>query len=151
MNRMFSEDWGVIGTIDPQTLADTEVFSDVIDMSKFEQVACIFLTGDMNASTGSLVARAVTCDSAGNNAAALKTAATIAAAANASDNKQVVIEVANEDLAGGAAKADRYVKFGAVSGSTGGAAAAVVLGKAFHRPSSNHDLATVAEIEIDKD
>lgn len=149
---MFSEDWAVIGTIDPQTLADSEVFSDVIDMSKFEKVAAIFLTGNMNGSTGSLVARAVTCDSAGSNVAALKTASTIAAAGDASDNAQVVIEVDNEDLAGGTVTtADRYVKFGAVSGSTGGPVAAVVLGKTFHGPSYGQDLASVAEIEIDKD
>jgi len=151
MNKMFSEDWAVIGTIDPQTLADSEVFSDVIDMSKFEKVAAIFMTGNMNGSTGSLVARVVTCDSAGSNVAALKTAATIAAAADASDNAQVVIEVDNMDLAEGGTNKDRYVKFGAISGSTGGPVAAVVLGKAFNCPSHALDLASVAEIEIDKD
>lgn len=149
MNMMFSEEWAVVGAIDPQTLADTEVFTHVIDMSKYLKAACVFLTGDMNESTGTLVARCVTCDSAGNNVAAFKTATTIAAAS--SDNKQVVIEVSNQDLAGGATNKDRYVKFGMVSGSAGGPVAAAVLAKQFNGPSSDGDLASVAEIEIDKD
>jgi hypothetical protein len=149
MNKMFSEDWAIIGTIDPQTVNNSEVFSDVIDMSKYDKVACLFLTGTMNGSTGTLVARAVTCDSAGNNAAALKTATQIAAASASA--KQVVIEVNPEDLAEGGTNADQYVKFGAVSGSTGGPVAAVVLGKAKYGPSSDGDLASVVEIEIDKD
>jgi len=147
----FSERAAIIGTIDPQTLANSEVFSDVIDMSKFDEIMGIALTGDMNASTGSLVFRCVTCDVDGNNAAAFKTADTLAAAANASDNKQVVIEVRPEDLAEGGANANRYVKFGVVSGSTGGPVAAVILGKAKYGPSSDSDLSSVAEIERDKD
>ena len=147
--ELLSEQLGVIGTIDPQTLADTEVFSDVIDMSKYNRIMCIFQTGDMNGSTGSLVARCVTCDSGGTNAAAFKTATTIAAAS--SDNKQVIIEVDQNDLAEGGTNANRYVKFGAVSGTTGGPVSAVVLGESKHRPSTNDDLSTVNEIEIDAD
>ena len=146
--QKLSEEIAVIGTIDPQTLADTEVFSDVIDMSKYWDVMAVAMIGNMNDSTGTLVFRAVTCDSAGSNVAALKTASTLGVVA---DNKQVVIEVTNEDLAGGATNADRYVKFGMISGSTGGPAGCVVLGRSKYGPSSDGDLSTVAEIEIDKD
>lgn len=146
--KKLSEDIAVIGTVDPQTLADTEVFSDVIDMSKFWDVMAVAMLGNMNDSTGTLVFRAVTCDSAGANVAAFKTASTLAVVA---DEKQVVLEVSNEDLAGGATNADRYVKFGVVSGSTGGPVSVLVLGRAKNGPSSDSDLSTVAEIEIDKD
>lgn len=140
----------VIGTIDPQTVSDTEVFSDVIDMKKFHQVMGVFMLGNMAAET--IVARCVTCDSAGNNAAALKTASTLTAHATNNDNDQIIISVRGEDLPG-TSNADRYVKFGLVTGgSTGGPAAAVVLGMdPKHGPAEQHDLASVLEIEIDND
>lgn len=146
--QKLSEMLAVVGTIDPQTVTTSEVFSDIIDMSKYTDVMAVFSGGDM-AATGSMVCRAVTCDSSGSNAAAFKTASTVAAG---TDNTQVIIEVANEDLAGGTATtADRYVKFGVVSAGEGGPVSCVVLGRAKYGPSSNGDLSTVAEIEIDKD
>jgi hypothetical protein len=150
MNAMSERD-AIIGTIDPVTLADTEVFTDVIDMSKFDRVMCIFACGSMNGSTGSLVARVVTCDSAGNNVTALKTASTIAA--GSASAAQVIIEVDNNDLAGGSSALykDRYIKFGMISGSTGGPATAIALGKSKYGPSTDDDLASVAEIELDVD
>lgn len=147
--QKLSEEIAVIGTIDPQTVADSELFSDVIDMSKWLDVMGVAMAGDMNDSTGTIIFRAVTCDSAGSNVVALKTASTVAVVA---DNKQVVIEVNDSDLAGGTATtADRYIKFGLLSGSTGGPMAVLVLGRAKYGPSSDSDLSTVAEIEIDKD
>jgi hypothetical protein len=146
----FSEQYAVVGTIDPQSITNSEVFSDVIDMSKYTKVAGIFLTGNMDGSNGAFTARCVTCDSAGNNVGAFKTATAVGT--SVSDNQQVVIEVSNNDLAGGTiTTADRYIKFGIVSGSSGGPVAAVVLGEAKNGPASDGDLATVAEIEIDKD
>jgi len=142
-----SEDYGLIGTIDPQTITTSEVFSDVIDMGKFIKVMCIFLGGNM-AADGTMVCRVVTCDSAGSNVAAFKTADTVTAG---TDYSQVIVEVDNQDLAGGATNKDRYVKFGMVSAGSGGPIAAVVLGKAKYGPSSDEDLATVLEIEADAD
>lgn len=145
--QKLSEMLGLIATIDPQTVTTSEVFSDVVDMSKYTDVMAIFAGGDM-AADGSMVCRAVTCDSAGNNAAAFETASTVAAG---TDNSQVIIEVANNDLAGGATNKDRYIKFGIVSAGSGGPVSCMVLGRAKYGPSSGGDLATVAEIEIDKD
>lgn len=145
MNQLLTEKAPLIGTIDPQTVTTSEVFSDVIDMSKFARVRATFMGGNM-AADGSMICRAVTCDSAGNNAAAFKTADTVPAG---TDNSQVEIEVANEDLAGGAANADRYVKFGIKSAGSGGAVAVAIYGEPFSKPTD--DLSTVVEIEIDKD
>jgi hypothetical protein len=141
---------GVIGTIDPQTVNNSEIFSDVIDMAEFDRVECTFLAGSMNGSTGSLTCRCVTCDSSGNNVHAMKTAATIVAPASAD---QVIIEVDNNDLAGGSSALyeNRYIKFGMVSGATGGPVAAVIKGKAKNHPSSDLNLATVKQILIAHD
>ena len=146
--QKLSEMLAVIATIDPQTVTTAEVFSDVVDMSKYTDVMAIFAGGNMDAA-GTMVCRAVTCDSAGNNAAAFKTATTVGAG---TDNTQVIVEVTNNDLAGGTVTtADRYVKFGIVSAGSGGPVACIVLGRAKYGPSSNGYLATVNEIEIDKD
>jgi len=146
----FSEQYAVVGTVDPQSITNIEVFSDVIDMSKYSKVAGIFLTGNMDGSNGAFTCRCVTCDSGGSNVAAFKTATAVGT--SVSDNRQVVIEVLNNDLAGGTVTtADRYVKFGIVSGSSGGPVAAVVLGEAKYGPASDGDLSTVDEIEVDKD
>ena len=141
---------GVIGTIDPQTVVDTEVFSDVIDMQDFHQVMCVFALGNMAAET--IIARCVTCDSSGNNIAALKTASTLSAHATDNDNKQIIIAVRGEDLPG-TTNANRYIKFGVITGgSVGGPIGAVALGlEAKHGPANQHDLASVVEIEIDND
>lgn len=145
MNSLLTERLPLIGTIDPQTITDTEIFSDVIDMGKYLRVRATFLGGNMDAGA-TLTCRAVTCDADGNNAAALKTATALTAG---TDNGQVEIEVTNEDLAGGGANADRYIKFGAVSAGSGGPVACAVYGEPFELPATG--LASVAEIEIDKD
>jgi hypothetical protein len=146
--QKLSEEVAVIGTIDVQEVTTVEKFSDVIDMSKYWDVMCVFIAGNQ-AADGTMVCRAVTCDSAGSNVVALKTASTVAAG---TDNSQVIVEVSNEDLAGGTATtADRYIKFGYVSAGSGGYAGAVVLGRSKYGPSSDDDLSTVQEIEIDKD
>lgn len=145
MNSLMTERAPLIATIDPQTVTTDEVFSDVVDMSKYSRVRATFMGGNM-ASDGTMVCRCVTCDSAGNNAAAFKTASTVTAG---TDNSQVEIEVTGDDLAEGGANANRYVKFGIVSAGSGGAVACAVYGEAKEMPGT--DLTTVLEIEIDKD
>jgi len=142
----------LIGTIDPQVITSTEVFTDVIDMMDFDQVTFYFLIGDSDGSE--LVARVVTCNSAGNSVAALKTASTLNNSPSANDNSQIIINVAAEDLAGGASPADRYVKGGFVTGSNDCLAACAVIGYIpKHGPGHADvpDLTTVKEIEDDLD
>ena len=53
----------------PQTLASTETFTDVVDMGANSQAIAILLTGNMAAET--IDFKAYSCDSDGNNAAAI--------------------------------------------------------------------------------
>lgn len=142
-----SEKAAVIGTVDPQTITTVEVFTDVIDMSYYHRVMAIFMGGNM-AADGSMICRAATCDSGGTNAASLKTATTVVAG---TDNSQVIIEVDEMDLAGGATNKDQYIKFGIVSAGSGGPVAVVVLGELKQGIAKDYDLSTVAEIETDLD
>lgn len=143
------ENLALAGTLDPVTVVNSEVFTDVIDMRKFHKALATLLIGDMANET--VIFRCVTCDSAGNNVAALKTCDTLAAHATDNDNTQSMIEVDGADLPG-TDNADRYVKFGVVTSSTvGGPMSIAVQGVPKQLPANNHNLASVNEIEIDND
>ncbi len=133
-----------VATIDPQTIANTERFSDVVDMSKFDQVLATLLTGDEAAET--IDFKCYTCAADGTGAAALKTATQLAAHATANDNAQVVMAVKAGELAASGA---RYVKFGVVTGNTAGGPAAVLVQGIASRYglASDNDLATVKQIK----
>lgn len=149
MQGWINENLSVIATIDPQAVANTELFTDVVDMSKFHKVMGVALLGGWAAET--IDFDAYTCDSAGNNAAALKSTQQAAHATN-NDNTQVVVEVKGDDLSPDTSNKDRYIKFGLVSGSTtGGTGAVLVLGEAKQKPATNHNLASVTEVETDLD
>lgn len=126
VNVKAGEKLAILGRIDPQTVANTEVFTDVVDLSQAHQVIAIAQLGNMAAETVDF--KCYTCDSDGNNAAALtgKAITQLAAHATNNDNVQVSITVRSDDLI---ATSKRYVKFGLVTGgATGGPASAVVLG-----------------------
>lgn len=142
-----SEKFALVGTIDPQTITTAEVFSDVIDMSKYHRVMAVFMGGNM-AADGSMICRAATCDSGGTNAASLKTASTVTAG---TDNSQVIIEVDEMDLAEGGSNKDQYIKFGMVSAGSGGPVAVAIFGELKQGVAKDYDLATVVEIETDLD
>lgn len=145
INTKAGEKIAVVGTIDPQTVANTELFTDVVDMSKFHQALFIALLGDMAAETIDFTL--YYCDSDGNNAAELKDCTQLAAHAANNDNDQLVISLRAEELL---AAGKRYVKAGLVTGgATGGPAAVVALGvDAHYEPASDSDLASVVEIQL---
>ncbi|MGE5467288.1 MAG: hypothetical protein ACM3Y9_07690 [Ignavibacteria bacterium] len=142
-NAKAIEKLAIIGTIDPQTCANTELFSDVIDMSKFHQVIATLLTGDMANETVDF--KCYRCASDGNSAVELKKATQRAASASANDNIQIAINVrADELMASGA----QYVKFSVQTGNTTGGPAAVLIQGVDARfdPASDANLASVKEL-----
>jgi hypothetical protein len=146
INTKAGEKLAVVGTIDPQTVANTELFTDVVDMRLFHQALGIALLGNMAAETIDFAA--YTCDSDGNNAAELKDTTQLAAHASNNDNKQLVISVRTEELI---ASGKTHIKFGLVTGNTtGGPAAVVALGVDARSldAAGPADLASVAEIQL---
>lgn len=144
MNSKLSEAVAIVGTIDPATVANTEVFTDVVDLGALRQVAAVALIGNVPAET--IDFKAYSCDSDGNNAAAItgRAATQLAAHASNNDGKQLVINVRDGDLI---ASGKQHVKFGLVTGgATGGPCAVVVLGAPRQGIASANDLASVAEI-----
>jgi len=144
VNAGAGEKLALVGTIDPQTVANTEKFTDVVDMSEFHQVLAIAMLGDMAAETIDFTA--YICDSDGSNATELKAAAQLSAHASDNDNKQIAIQVRADEL-GPLGK--RYVKFGLVTGNTtGGAASVAVIGvDGRYQPEADNDLSSVVQIK----
>lgn len=135
---------GVVATIDPSTVANTEIFTDVVDMGAMRQAVAIALLGNMAAET--IDFRALSCDSDGSNAAAItgRAATQLAAHASNNDNKQLIINLRDSDLL---ASGKQYVKFGLVTGgATGGPASVTVLGAPRQGIGATNDLASVLEI-----
>jgi hypothetical protein len=138
-----SERAGVVGRIDPQTVANTQLYTDVIDMSKWREVMGIALLGNMASET--IDFKAYTCDNDGSNATALVSATQLAASASANDNKQIVINLRSEHVT----NTKRYVKFGLVTGgATGGPACVVAIGlRPVFGPATDDDLSSVVEVK----
>ena len=134
----------VVATSDPSTHANTEKFSDAIDMSKYDQVIGIALTGDMASET--IDFKVYKCDFDGSNRTALKSATQLAGSASANDNSQIVIAVRASDLNANSEGA-RYITFGLVTGgATGGVASIVALGIPVYGIAASNDLSTVKQI-----
>jgi hypothetical protein len=145
INAKAGEKIALVGTIDPQTVANTQLYTDVVDMQKFHQAIFIALLGNMAAETIDFTL--YYCDSDGNNATELKDCTQLAAHASNNDNKQLIISLRAEELLDAE---KRYVKAGLVTGAgTGGPAAVVALGlDARSGPESAADLASVAEVQL---
>lgn len=144
LNQRLSEMLPTIATIDPQTVANTELYTDVIDFGKVEQAFAVALLGNMAAET--IDFRFYSCDSDGSNAALVtgKAATQLAASAGANDNTQLAINVRDTDLL---ASGKQYGKFGLVTGgATGGPAAVIVQGALRQGAATDNDLSTVQQI-----
>lgn len=144
MNQKMCEGLALVGTVDPATVANSEVFTDVVDMGALQQAIAVAMLGNMAAET--IDFKAYSCDSDGNNAAAItgKAATQLAAHASNNDGKQLVINLRDTDLL---ASGKQHVKFGLVTGgATGGPAAVAVFGALRQGRAADSDLSSVAEI-----
>jgi hypothetical protein len=139
-----SERVAVVGTVDPQTVANSEKLTDAVDMSKWHEVMFVFLTGDMAAETIDFKLQESATSGGTYTDISGKAATQLAAHASNNDNKQLVINLKSEELSSGM----RYVKGRAITGgATGGPACIVALGvKPRFGPGSDDDLSSVAEI-----
>lgn len=143
-NQKLSEALALLGTVDPATVANTEVFTDVIDFGAIQQAIAIAALGNMAAET--IDFKFYSCDSDGSNAAAVtgKAATQLAAHASTNDNKQLIINVRDTDLL---ASGKQHGKFGIVTGgATGGPAFVGVFGALRQGAAADNDLSSVAQI-----
>lgn len=126
------------------TCSSTPLVSGAIDCLQFDQILCLFQTGDMASET--IDFKVQMCDSDGtSNLSDLKAATQLAAHASDNDNKVVAISVRTEKLTTG----KRYIRMYGVTGNTvGGSCAFTAIGiGAKYGPASDHDAAAVVQIK----
>lgn len=111
MDLRIDEVVALVGTLDPVVVVDTELFSDYVDMSKYQQVVAILQLGNVAAKTFDFACYQSILGGGVDKVTALKAATQLAAHAANNDGKQIMITVRQEDLASDC----RYVRFGVKS------------------------------------
>lgn len=139
-----SERIAVVGTVDPQTVANTEKLTDAVDMSKWQQVMFVLMLGDMASETIDFKLQESATSGGTYTDITGKAATQLAAHATNNDNKQIIINLKAQELGAG----KQFVKGRVITGgATGGPAAVLALGVApRHGPASDSDLADVVQI-----
>ncbi len=155
---LFTDEWALIGTIDPDQYAvaspNAATLGDAIDMSDYDQVAFILMTGNFarNVVTSPIGAQPTldfkivqATTSAGTYKDVTSASATQLTASPTDDDKQAIIIVNQNDL--DMDNNYRYVKPSVTLGGSGDVDFAIhAFGRAKHRPASDSDLSSVDEI-----
>lgn len=142
-DNLFSEDWAIVATIDPDANTVATLQSDEIDMTDWEQLAVITMVGTMGASASVVTTITDSATSGGSFSTVTGKTHTIGGTSPTSGgDTQKIIHFRSSEGNSNA----RYVK---VSMQTTGAttdSALLVLGKGRHRPAYDNDLASVEGI-----
>ena len=146
MNKLFSEEWAIVATIDPDQYSGNggEQLSDAIDMSRYEQLAAVCMTGDaLTAGRTVALAFKASATSGGSYAAISGKADTMGDESPLARDSQVTIELRGESVTSN----KRYVKLSATFASTSSPLgspdfAAVIFGRARQMPADGNDLST---------
>lgn len=140
--EQMSENLAVVATIDPQLVDNAVKSSALVDMSKVRRLMFVVEVGATDTTVDAKLREAK--DASGTDEQDL-TGKAITQLGGTDDNKQVIIEVAAEELGAGFTHVSLDVAVG--DGTLGAYIAAVGLGGAArNRPVSGDDLASVAEI-----
>ena len=146
VNLLGSEEWAVVGTVDPDANAAGAVNSDIIDMSLFEQILVVVMTGALGSGATVAVkiqegALANMSDAADISGKAITTFAD-SSPTGSNNDQQALINLRGDELTEG----DRYVRVVHTVANATSDSAVLILGKGKSGPSSDNDLASVQEI-----
>jgi len=142
-NLLGSEEWAVLGTVDPVSQTAATVYTDDVDMSLFEQVMFIVQTGALGTG-GTIDASIVSGTAASPTTLVTGKAGTQLddSPATDDDNVQIIINCRGDELTEG----HRYLRGKVVVATATSLISAIMVGKAKSLPSSDNDLASVQEI-----
>jgi hypothetical protein len=130
----------LVGTIDPQVVADTPVFGDEIAVSGFEELIFVFSLGAVDKTVDCAVWEDT--DGAAGGTQALKSATQLTAT---DDNKQAIINIQRHELSAGFTHVRPRIVCGAAQAAP---LSCVVFGaNSGPKPGALADLASVAEIK----
>lgn len=142
-NILMSEYAGLIATIDPATRAAGEQLSDAIDMKYFEQIMAVLTLGTHSGAGIAFTLKAAST-SGGSYSAITGKAITAIGGSPLQSNKQYIINLRGEEITSNL----EFVKASVTL--TGSPSAMIyslnVWGVSRIRPSSDYDLASVAQI-----
>lgn len=144
--RYFSDEWAVIGTIDPDAYAAATYVTDEVNMANWERVAFVIQVGTMaSTSTVDFSVKGGASSNAGSHSTAVTgKAITQLTEAGTDSDKQVVVEVSADECA---AQSLQYIEGSLVVAAAASDAGVLVLGRRRHyNPASDGDLASVDEI-----
>jgi hypothetical protein len=140
--KLPNEAWKVIGVRSPAAMANVQVLSDVVDMSKYRAVLAILLLGDMAAETIDFSLQTDSAQAFNVDVQTLVAATQLAANATNNDNKQIVLQAVVEKMKPG----HRFLRARAITGNTaGGPASIILLGEP--RYSNEANLVSVLEVK----
>lgn len=143
MKALFSEEWAIIGTIDPIDANNVDSSSDIVDMSKLSELVAIVMLGVINASATFDFALYEDDNSAMSSPAAISSKSITQLTGAGSDGaKQVIVHLRPEEMTAGC----RYVKGTMANSAHSQLACVILLGRTKHLPASDEDLASVDEI-----
>ncbi len=141
----FTDEWALIGTIDPDVNTANTYLTDAIDMAKYDRVAFVLMNGSLVA--GGTVAFKVTQATTSGGTYKDVTSAAITGLTGSpdtgSDNQQI-IEV--DQTALDMANDYRWVKGSLVIATQSQDGAVIVFGRAKKKPATGNDLASLTEI-----
>lgn len=141
MDNLFSEDWAIVATIDPDAYTTGTYTCDTIDMTDWEQIAVVTMAGTLGASAS--IVTTVKDSSASPHATISGKTTTIGGdSPTTGSDTQTVIHVRSAEGNSNA----RYITVDMVVAGATSDAGLVVFGKGRHRPASDRDLASVASI-----
>lgn len=148
MNMLFSEEWAVVGVVDPDASAAGTQLTTAIDMSLWESVAAVILIGDRSAGVAVDFAFQSSSTSGGSYASITgksMTQITDTSPLSGASNKQVIVNMRGSEVTSN----NRYVK-GLLTLTKSPTAntdiAVVIFGRAKHLPASDNDITSVTEI-----
>lgn len=138
MTAQIGEELGIIGTIDPQSVAATSKQSAWIDVAKYPRLAAIVMVGARDGNITAKIEEAT--DSSGTGAQDLKTLTVIAAA-----SKQAIVSAHHEELT--LSTGYSHIRMDITTTGTANLISGLVLGgNARFKPVENHDATTVAQV-----
>ena len=143
-DKMFSEEWAVVGVIDPDANTVATVLTAAIDMADYEQIAVVSLIGTLGASATVVTTVTASATSSGTYATVAGKTTTQGGGSPIAlgSDTQTIINVRSSEITSN----KRYVKVSMQVTAATTDCGMVVFGQARHRPASDADLASVDEI-----
>lgn len=143
--KRFHEEWAIVATVDPIDANNADLSSDVVDMSKYSEIAVIVMAGVIAACATDAIAVKAATDSAGTGSATTITSKTIAMVAT-DDGFQWIITILPEEIQSQLGSTFRYLVVTQNNSAHSQLMAILVLGRVKYGLATEQDLSSVQTI-----